>query len=232
MKSSIKWFDYQVIWHYHLIISDGDIWKRLQNVYSQIKQTPTHRRLLAFPVCPFIIGEDSFVITSRQFGIHSFLQSVFQCLVHSDFLESIMLFSICCKDSIYPSSRFRSTMELSPHPNDIRLRPVHMSVSWHLVIPIVKYVFLTEVVIRDVHNWFFQKPPLNRINLYLRWCDSDFCLVRLIGKTNLFRLPRPLSLQPQEILKFLVHTSRNWCKPQLRLYFRLYNTENVSLHVI
>ncbi len=26
-------------WHYHLIISESDMWKRLQNVYSQIKQT-------------------------------------------------------------------------------------------------------------------------------------------------------------------------------------------------
>ena len=34
-------------------------------------QPPTHRRLLPFPVRVFIIGEDSFVITSRQFGIHS-----------------------------------------------------------------------------------------------------------------------------------------------------------------
>ena len=58
---------------YHLIISDSAMWKRLQNVYSQIKQNrlkplsqpiwqppllhpvsyqpPTHRRLLVFPVC-------------------------------------------------------------------------------------------------------------------------------------------------------------------------------------
>ena len=120
------------------------MWKRLQNVYSQIKQTrlkplsqpiwqppplhpvsyqpPTHRRLLPFPVRAFIIGEDSFVITSRQFGIHSCLQCAFQRLVHSAFLESIMLFSSCSKDSLYPSSRSRVTMELSPHPHDIRLR--------------------------------------------------------------------------------------------------------------
>ncbi len=39
LKSSIKWFDYQFIWHYHLIISDSAMWKRLQNVYSQMKQT-------------------------------------------------------------------------------------------------------------------------------------------------------------------------------------------------
>ncbi len=31
--------DYQVIWHYHLIISNSAMWKRLQNVYSQIKQS-------------------------------------------------------------------------------------------------------------------------------------------------------------------------------------------------
>jgi hypothetical protein len=96
-------FDYQVIWLYHLIINDSAMWKHLQNVYSQIKQTrlkplsqpiwqppplhhvsyqrPTHRRLLAFPVCAFIIGEDSFVITSRQFGIHACLQCAFQRLL-------------------------------------------------------------------------------------------------------------------------------------------------------
>ncbi len=75
-----------------------------------------------FPVCPFIIGEDSFVITSRQFGIHSCLQCVFHRLLHSVCLEIIMLFSSCNKDSLYPSSRSRATMELSPHPNDIRVR--------------------------------------------------------------------------------------------------------------
>jgi hypothetical protein len=73
---------YQMIWlsshlTYHLIISDSAMWKRLQNVCSQIKQSrlkplsqpiwqppplhpvsyqpPTHRRLLPFPVCAFII---------------------------------------------------------------------------------------------------------------------------------------------------------------------------------
>jgi hypothetical protein len=46
-----------------------------------------------FPVCVIIIGKDSFVITSRQFGIDSCLQGAFQRLVHSAFLESIMLFS-------------------------------------------------------------------------------------------------------------------------------------------
>ncbi len=121
-----EWFDYQVIWHYHLIISDSAMWKRLQNVYSKIKQTrpkplsqtiwqppplnpvsyqpSTHRRLLALPVCVIASsssGEDSFVITSRQFGIHSFLQSDFQRLVHSVFLESIILFSSWSKDSLY-----------------------------------------------------------------------------------------------------------------------------------
>jgi hypothetical protein len=40
LKSSIKWFDYQVIWHYHLIISDSAMWKRLQNVYSQTRLKP------------------------------------------------------------------------------------------------------------------------------------------------------------------------------------------------
>ena len=184
------------------------MWKRLQNVYSQIKQTrlkplsqpiwqppplhpvsyqpPTHRRLLPFPVRAFIIGEDSFVITSRQFGIHSCLQCAFQRLVHSAFLESIMLFSSCSKDSLYPASRSRATMELSPHPNDIWVLSLHMSVPWKFSIPIVKDAFLAEVVMRDIRSWFFQKPLLKLINLCLRWWGSDCCLVRLIGQTHLF----------------------------------------------
>ncbi len=109
-----QWFDYQVVWHYHLRISDSGIWKRLQNVYSQIKknrlnplsqpiwqpptlhpvsyQPPTHRRLLEFPVCVFIIGEISFVITSRQFGFHSCLQCDFQRLFMVLFLRSSCCF--------------------------------------------------------------------------------------------------------------------------------------------
>ncbi len=73
------WFDYQVLWHYHFIISDSAMWKRLQNVYSQMKHTrlkplsqfiwqppplhpvsyqpPTHRRLLVFPACGLINEE-------------------------------------------------------------------------------------------------------------------------------------------------------------------------------
>ncbi len=108
------------------------MWKRLQNVYSQIKQNrlnplgqpiwqpptlhpvsyqpPTHRRILAFPVFVFINGEDSFVITSQQFGIHSCLQCTFRRLVNSDFFESIILFSSCSKDSLYPACRSRATI--------------------------------------------------------------------------------------------------------------------------
>jgi hypothetical protein len=41
-------------------------------------------------------------------------------------------------------------MELSPHPNDIRVRLVDMRVPWETPRPIVKDVFLTELVIRDV----------------------------------------------------------------------------------
>ena len=80
--------------------------------------TSCHCRLLVFPVCVIIIGEVSFVITSRQFGIDWCLRCVFQGAVHSFFLESIMLFSSWKRDSLYPASRrCRATMELSPHPN-------------------------------------------------------------------------------------------------------------------
>ncbi len=48
--------------------------------------------------------------------------------------------------SFYPVSRSRATMELSPHPNDICLRSLHMNVSWQFSIPIVKDTFLPEVV--------------------------------------------------------------------------------------
>jgi hypothetical protein len=68
-----------------------------------------------------------------------------------------MLFSSFSKDSLYPASRSRATMELSPHPNDIRVRSLHMSVPWQVVIPIVKDAFLTEVVIRDVYEIGFSK---------------------------------------------------------------------------
>ncbi len=112
------------------------------------------------------------------------LQCTFQRLVHSAFLESIMLFSSCSKDSLYPASRCRATMELSPHPNDIWVRSLHMIVSCQFSIPIVKDAFLAEVVIRDIRNWFFQKPPLKLINLCLRWWVSDCCLVRLIDQTH------------------------------------------------
>ena len=143
-------FDYQKFWSSSFLryLIDNQvimIWLfRLQNVYSQIKETrlkplsksisqppppesgpcllPTswHRRVLSFPVCVIIIGEDSFVITCHQHGIDWYLQCVFQGLVYSFFLEIILLFSICKEDSLYPSSRSRATMELSPHPNDIQ----------------------------------------------------------------------------------------------------------------
>ena len=71
--------------------SSGDGACRKRNHVSY--QPPAHRRLLAFPAFSIIIGEDSFVITSRQFGIDSCLQCAFQPLVHGPFLESIMLFS-------------------------------------------------------------------------------------------------------------------------------------------
>ena len=53
-------------------------------------------------------------------------------------LVSIMLFSSWKKDSLYPASRCRASMELSPHPKDIRVRLVVMSVFLQTPIPIVK----------------------------------------------------------------------------------------------
>jgi hypothetical protein len=37
-------------------------------------------------------------------------------------------------------------MELSPHPNDIRVRLVDMNVPWQTTSPIVKDALLTELV--------------------------------------------------------------------------------------
>jgi hypothetical protein len=51
-------------------------------------------------------------------------------------------------------------MELSPHPNDIRVRLFDMIVPWQTTRPIVKDVVLTEIVIRDVRNWVFFHPLL------------------------------------------------------------------------
>ncbi len=122
--------------------------------------TSYHCRLLTFPVCVIIIGEDSFVITSRQHRIDWFLQCVFQGLVHGFNLESIMLFSSWKEDSLYPVSRCRATIELSPHLNDVRVRLVDMSVPSQTPWPIVKDVFMTELVIRDVSNWLLLDPLL------------------------------------------------------------------------
>jgi hypothetical protein len=76
---------------------------------------------LDYPTCVscmcLIIGEDH----KSAIGIHSYLQCAFQCLVHSAFLESIMLVSSwkpavktrstsCSKDSLYPASRSRATI--------------------------------------------------------------------------------------------------------------------------
>ncbi len=64
-------------------------------------------------------GEDSFVITSRQFGIDCCLQCAFQGLVPSFFLDSEdhAVFQLK-KESLCPVSRATVTMELSPHPNE------------------------------------------------------------------------------------------------------------------
>ncbi len=108
---------------YHLKISDSDMWKRLQNVYSQIKQNrlkplsqsiwqppplypvsyqpPTHRSYLCF----LYVSHHRWRLLCHHkstIGIHSYLQCDFQSLVHSDFLEIIILSSSWSKDSLYP----------------------------------------------------------------------------------------------------------------------------------
>ncbi len=75
-------------------------------------------------------------------------------------------------------------MELSPHPNDIRVRFLHMTVPWQLVIPIVKDGFLTEVVVRDVRNWFFQKSPLKLIITINDSSIGDLPLIITISDTS------------------------------------------------
>ncbi len=123
--------DYQALWYssflrWLMIIMIISFTKRLlitTTVFVPfLLPTSWHCRLLVFPVCVIIIGEVSFVITSRQCHIDWCLQCVFQGLVHGPLLESIMLFSNWKEDSLYPTSRCRVTMELSPHPNDIRVR--------------------------------------------------------------------------------------------------------------
>jgi hypothetical protein len=52
-------------------------------------------------------------------------------LIDSFFLENIILFPAELeKDSIYPVSRCRTTMELPPHPNDIKCHRKKGQVSW------------------------------------------------------------------------------------------------------
>ena len=96
-----------------------------------------------------------------------------------------MLFSSWKEDSLYPVSICRATMELSPHPNDIRVRLVDMSVPWQTPSSIVKDAFLTELVIS---NWFLLDPLLQLIErlwlLISLWCrGSDLWL---ICKVHLF----------------------------------------------
>ncbi len=64
-------------------------------------------------------------------------------------------------------------MELSPHPNDIRVRLVDMIVPWKTTSPIVKDGFLTELVISDVRNWFLFHPLLQLIERL--WFDICWC---------------------------------------------------------
>jgi hypothetical protein len=87
-----------------------------------------------------------------------------------------MLFSSCSKDSLYPASRSRETMELSPHANDIWVRSLHMSVSWQFSIPIVKDAFLAEVVWRIFTCLLpkFLKDYLKLSNQHATWsADND-----------------------------------------------------------
>jgi hypothetical protein len=141
-----------------------------------------------------------------------------------------MLFSSCNEVSLYPASRCRVTMELSPHSNDIRVRLVDMSVPWQTTSPIVKDVFLTELVIRDLRNWGFFHPLIQLIEslrLDISWCcwDSELFRGRLIAKTHLFlkrilicrssellqmRLPPPLSFQRHLLERHLLQSQNFW----------------------
>ncbi len=183
------------------------MWKRLQNVYSQIKPTrlktlthpiwqppplhpvsyqpTTHRRILPFPVRVFIIGEDSIVITSRQFDTHSWLQCDFQCLAHSVFLESIMLFSRCSKDSLYPASRSRATP-----PRFCVTLPLRRLIFLH-VFSALSWKHLTNFLEKPFFLPFFFLGTLSQDTRKSRWSRvgtskiiSDFysviCLVRWI----------------------------------------------------
>ncbi len=141
-----------------------------------------------FPVCVIIIGEDSFDITTWKFGIDWCLQCDFQGLVHSFFLENIILFSTCKKDSLYPASRSRVTMELSPHPNDISDRPSENIGS--LIVGFVSLVDNSQVdedhKVR-VDNWFDPWIKISMTSLIVlsplsfvygqRWSSVSFILV-------------------------------------------------------
>jgi hypothetical protein len=104
---------YQMIWlsshlTYHVIISSS-MW----NVYSQIKQSKLKPLSHTSQPCFLYVSHHQWRLLCHHksaIGIHSCLQCDFQSLVHSTFLESIMLFSSCSKDSLYPASRSRATI--------------------------------------------------------------------------------------------------------------------------
>jgi hypothetical protein len=100
-----------------------------------------------------------FVITTSQVGNLVFVPHF--NLVSSVLSMVIFLRVSCCfpdevKTPSIPHLQMKSweTKELSPHLNDIRVRSVQMTVPCHLDMSILKDVFLTEVVIRDVRNCY------------------------------------------------------------------------------
>ncbi len=84
------------------------------------------------------------------------------------FLRSSCCFPAAVKThSTSPTSRSRVTMELSPHPNDIRVRSLHMSVSWKVTIPIVKDAFRYSLNLAnlDIRQREKVPPTLSPTNL-------------------------------------------------------------------
>ena len=103
--------------------------------------------------------------------------NVFSRVLSIVFFLRVMLFSIRKENSHYPTSSCRTTMELSPHPNDIKIRLVDMNVSRQTPRPIVKDNFLTELVIKRCKELEVRAAPRIPGRMILDFYSVK-CLVR------------------------------------------------------
>ena len=113
-------------------------------------------------------------LSSSQVGILDYCHESSNCFSgscprYNFFLESIILFCDWKKDSFYPTSRctWRVVMELSPHPQDIRVHLVDMRVSWQIPILIVKELLSVRLI------WFVLSENVPKIIISRRFSEKS-----------------------------------------------------------